>query len=393
MNSNWLGTVYTQKFSKGDVEITHYKLGNTLANKPLDEIYCQGEAPVCGNGIVESKEACDGGIQCSNDCKTKCADNEVWKNGTCEVPTESCKSTEVWNGLACLPTAYIKSTKNFYNKNEGIEFDVSLPESTTKYYLHLTTNPSGFDIPLTKYVNIYWEMEYAIDVKKIYIDDIILLHSGNLQTRKLYYRIDALYRIEMDQSKRLSNVGQLTFETRRIPSDMATIKLDSNALQDLSFPYPEGTEVYTCQGQNMTGWWTHNPSNNSKFKYALDLMVDANNAKTALTSVYAPIDGIFQGFYYINQDELNRGAKILKDDVLIEIDHMQDINIDLQYGMKIEKGTLLGITTQRNLGGCVHLHIHMHDASTSAPVPLEYGRWNLKTDQIIEQYHGIYIKF
>jgi cysteine-rich repeat protein len=136
MNSNWLGTVYTQKFSKGDVEITHYKLGNTLANKPLDEIYCQGEAPVCGNGKVESKEACDGGEQCSSDCKTKCADNEVWKNGKCEVPAKppvcgdnfldtgevcddgntvngdqcsstcqnKCEGEEVWDGGKCMVT-------------------------------------------------------------------------------------------------------------------------------------------------------------------------------------------------------------------------------------------------------------------------------------------------
>lgn len=94
---------YSQEFFNR-VSIQLYWPGSAYATKPLDEIYCPGQEPVCGNGKVENKESCDPkeDKQCSLDCKIKCDGLKVWDSRKKECVKEPvCGDGEVDTGEVC----------------------------------------------------------------------------------------------------------------------------------------------------------------------------------------------------------------------------------------------------------------------------------------------------
>jgi hypothetical protein len=76
---------------------------------------CAGESAVCGNGIVEAGEACDGGTCCTGSCTnvpngTYCGKPEPWacwintcKDGSCSVLADECAWNEHCCEFGCLP--------------------------------------------------------------------------------------------------------------------------------------------------------------------------------------------------------------------------------------------------------------------------------------------------
>jgi hypothetical protein len=180
-----------------------------LPSKPLDEIYCQGEAPVCGNGIVESKEACDGGEQCSSDCKTKCADNEVWKNGKCEVPAKPpeplppvCAEGELLIKGICLKSSVdAKVLKSNYSTAERPSIIVRLGSQNT-FFLQIYAQKGVRNDEDNMNNSQFWQKQYGDNIVDHYevLDSVnkvyevflppLKIFEGNGENMQIFYRVE-----------------------------------------------------------------------------------------------------------------------------------------------------------------------------------------------------------
>ena len=99
--------------------------------------------PVCGNGIMETGEACDDGNTINGDgCSSTC----VVEN-TCNPQSAKTHpaSTTDWSGSLCINNATPNPlTVNFPSKGSGVSWDCVLNNITKNCHAsHLSDNPNG----------------------------------------------------------------------------------------------------------------------------------------------------------------------------------------------------------------------------------------------------------